>query len=237
MSKAKLNYWVDLIIGIGFFFSSLSGIVFLLPGEPTSGIVGVSYKVWNDLHTVSSLLMIAGVGLHLLLHWRWIVNMTRRMVRPGGERVPRTVTNHVSAHDPLPQKSSTRGVSRRRFLRLSAGALTGICSLALGYRVICSTGPSEPEERATEGSAPASSGQERTQVESDDQADSDAIVPSETTSDEADRAPARQEAGVACPFGLVYDPHPGRCRRYRDSNGDEYCDYSIPGSGTNRART
>jgi hypothetical protein len=46
-------------------------------------------------------------------------------------------------------------------------------------------------------------------------------------------AATQQEGGVACPFGLVNDPYPGRCRHYRDSIGDGYCDYSVPGSGSN----
>jgi len=46
---------------------------------------------------------------------------------------------------------------------------------------------------------------------------------------------AQQEGWVACPFGLVDDPYPGRCRRHVDSNGDGLCDYSVPGSGGNVA--
>ena len=45
-------------------------------------------------------------------------------------------------------------------------------------------------------------------------------------------AAVQQESGVACPFGVVNDPYPGRCRHYRDSNGDGYCDYSVEGSGS-----
>jgi hypothetical protein len=29
-----------------------------------------------------------------------------------------------------------------------------------------------------------------------------------------------------CPFGLVDDPYPGRCKRYIDKNGNGYCDLS-----------
>lgn len=46
-------------------------------------------------------------------------------------------------------------------------------------------------------------------------------------------AAPQQGSGVACPFGLVNDPYPGRCKHYRDSNGDGFCDYSIEGSGSN----
>ena len=40
---------------------------------------------------------------------------------------------------------------------------------------------------------------------------------------------------VACPFGLVHDPFPGKCGRYTDRNGNGYCDLSEPGSGTRRS--
>jgi len=32
--------------------------------------------------------------------------------------------------------------------------------------------------------------------------------------------------GSRCPKGLINDPYPGRCRSYRDTNGNGYCDLS-----------
>lgn len=32
---------------------------------------------------------------------------------------------------------------------------------------------------------------------------------------------------VACPFGIVNDPYPGKCRRYIDRDGDGICDLSV----------
>lgn len=37
-----------------------------------------------------------------------------------------------------------------------------------------------------------------------------------------------QTVRVLCPFGMVNDPYPGRCRRYRDQNGNGFCDLSEP---------
>ena len=38
---------------------------------------------------------------------------------------------------------------------------------------------------------------------------------------------AKQESQTTdCPFGLVDDPYPGQCRRYRDNDGNGICDYS-----------
>lgn len=39
-------------------------------------------------------------------------------------------------------------------------------------------------------------------------------------------ASSRPTPRVACPFGLVNDPYPGKCRRYVDKNGDGICDLS-----------
>ena len=83
MSKAMVNYVVDAVIGVAFLIATFTGILFLLPsssigildsGEP--GLLGVSMATWNTLHEWSALVMIAGVILHLVLHWRWVVTMT-----------------------------------------------------------------------------------------------------------------------------------------------------------------
>jgi len=83
-----VNYIVDLIIAAAFVVASITGIVFLLPtswigisesGEP--GMLGVSMAMWNTLHEWSALIMIGGAILHVVLHWRWVVTMTRRAFR------------------------------------------------------------------------------------------------------------------------------------------------------------
>jgi hypothetical protein len=68
------------------------------------------------------------------------------------------------------------------------------------------------------------------------QVDQDVGQASLPDSEDASQAPPtpttpQPQAGVACPFGLVNDPYPGRCRRYVDQDGDGICDLSEPGSG------
>ena len=43
-------------------------------------MLGIDRSVWSDLHTWVSLVMIAGVVIHLVLHWNWIVCMTKRIM-------------------------------------------------------------------------------------------------------------------------------------------------------------
>jgi len=90
MNKAKLNYLLDVVIGLAFALSGATGIAFLLmgsggyqggrnPGFETA-LLGLSRGTWDDLHTWASLVMIVGVLVHLALHWKWIVRMTKKMM-------------------------------------------------------------------------------------------------------------------------------------------------------------
>ena len=228
MKKAKLNYWVDVSIGVSFVLSAVSGLIFLLPtgsgAGANSGILSISYSLWDSLHTWSSLVMIAGVLAHLVLHWNWITTMTRKML-PSRE-APREVAV------PAPGVK----LSRRRFLALgfttvAAGVLVaGIAALARGQA-------DEPEQE--DGAAGGSQDNAELLLQQDDgsgspdeaeplsQQEGNAPVTSEP------EQPVQQLSGVACPRGMINDPYPGRCRNYTDSNGDGICDYSVPGSGAN----
>ena len=90
MNKVKLNYGLDAIITVAFLMSAVTGIAFLLMGSGgyqggrnahfATTFIGLGRAIWSDLHTLASLVMIAGVVVHLVLHWNWIVCTTRRML-------------------------------------------------------------------------------------------------------------------------------------------------------------
>lgn len=91
-NKAKLNFVVDAIILVAFIAATISGLVLLT--MPHGGFRGgrnpdfyqavlfLDRSTWNDVHTWSSLGLIAGIVIHLALHWRWIVCMVRRYAMP-----------------------------------------------------------------------------------------------------------------------------------------------------------
>ena len=131
MKRARINYLVDVGIGIAGLLSALSGLIFLLPGDLSTGILGVSYQVWNSLHTWSSLAAIAGVGAHTVLHWKWIVAMTKQMFSPlmpqrASEGVPEVA--HVEA--------TSGGLSRRAFLVLSGATALFAGAVVAGFKAI-----------------------------------------------------------------------------------------------------
>jgi hypothetical protein len=88
VNKAKLNYWLDAVIGLAFLISGVTGLAFLLMGSGgyqggrnpnfQTALLGVSRDAWSDLHTLTSIVMIVGVLVHLVFHWRWIVCMTKK---------------------------------------------------------------------------------------------------------------------------------------------------------------
>ena len=232
MNKAKLNYWLDAAIGVAFLLSAISGLVFLLPvgSSSGSGILGLSYQAWDDLHTWSSLAMIAGVLVHLVLHWRWIISMTRRMLsKPvranrlvGTETVPEVVWI----------KSERRKMNRRDFLRLSGVAVVGAGLGVLGYRAIRTAGPTDAVQEAQQDRvvSPAADRPSLQEAETEESQ----LLPTPTLQVAPTAVPSEspQQACVACPRGLVNDPYPGRCRRYVDANGNGVCDLSELGSGS-----
>jgi len=119
-----------------------------------------------------------------------------------------------------------REVSRREFLRLGVLALAAAGALIAGCR------PSGTAQTTSD-----ASGQTGTLITV---ATATAVVQSAPAKPPAvpTATPAAQQSlGVACPFGLVNDPFPGRCKRYRDSDGNRHCDLSVLGSGPTPARS
>jgi hypothetical protein len=95
--KARINFWIDVLIGVAFVAAALSGVVLLVMGSGggyrggrgTSSIREVLFlrrNAWRDLHNWSSIAMSAGVLGHLVLHARWIGCMSRNLFRRAVSR-------------------------------------------------------------------------------------------------------------------------------------------------------
>jgi hypothetical protein len=88
MSKITLrNWWIDAVLFTSALIAALSGLYFLY--FPIGGYQGgrnpyyniqilFTRHTWDDLHTWGGIVMIAIAVIHLILHWPWVVNMTRR---------------------------------------------------------------------------------------------------------------------------------------------------------------
>jgi hypothetical protein len=244
MKKATLNYWLDVAIGLAFAVSALSGIVFLLPMSSGDQILGLGTRTWSDLHTWSSLLLVGGVLAHLALHWKWIVQVSRKRLGgspvAAGRRAAIAVAPDLApvvATEPAPVRC-VPGMSRRAFLVRSAalgfGAGIGATVLGLASRWGIAATPFEASSASSSAVSAASASSNAAGAAGAGAPEDLWPTPTPTAVVEADSAaPPSVGLGVACRRGLVHDPYPGRCRRYLDRDGDGLCDYSIPGSGGN----
>ena len=83
MERAKLNYYIDVGLAISFVLVACTGIIKfpkLLPG------LGISYqslpmRTLSIIHDWSGVIMTLLVLVHLILHWKWIVAMTKSIFR------------------------------------------------------------------------------------------------------------------------------------------------------------
>ncbi len=83
MDKTMLNYLIDVGLAISFFICFITGMI-KWPG--IIKVIGVSaYQVLHvhnisTLHDMSGLIMSLLVLIHLALHWKWMVCVTRRIL-------------------------------------------------------------------------------------------------------------------------------------------------------------
>ncbi len=85
--QTRNNWLVNTTLLISALTAALSGIYFLfLPvggyqggRNPYYGIILLFERhTWEDIHTWGGVAMIVVAAVHIPLHWRWIVNMTKR---------------------------------------------------------------------------------------------------------------------------------------------------------------
>jgi hypothetical protein len=70
MNKAKLNYklfWI--LLGL-FILNGLTGIVKLF---------NIKGPILNNIHDWAGLVLIIVLIVHIILHWKWIITMTKRI--------------------------------------------------------------------------------------------------------------------------------------------------------------
>ncbi|MBD3155318.1 MAG: DUF4405 domain-containing protein [Candidatus Aenigmarchaeota archaeon] len=86
MKKIKLNYFVDMIMALSFMIASVSGLIFFPFSDGVRRYISVDFlgiprNNWKIIHDWSGLILVLTVVLHLILHWKWIVCMTKNFVR------------------------------------------------------------------------------------------------------------------------------------------------------------
>lgn len=87
--QTRRNWWLDILLFCSAVLVALSGIYFLyLPNgyqggrNPWYGItILFTRQTWDLIHTWSGVIMIGVAAIHLMLHWSWVSNMTKRTIK------------------------------------------------------------------------------------------------------------------------------------------------------------
>lgn len=90
LHQSRLNYFVDLLFFISMTFAIFSGILISrdVLGVLNIQLEGVS-RSWRFLHSFSSDLSVILLGIHIALHWKWIVTNVGNLFRlPSFKRAP-----------------------------------------------------------------------------------------------------------------------------------------------------
>lgn len=94
--QARVNYILNLLLFIDVTIIILSGLMISKEALPALGLSLAGSRTWSGLHHLTANLSLALIGLHVALHWQWIVNACKRYViqpftgRPAVQ--PRLVT-------------------------------------------------------------------------------------------------------------------------------------------------
>ncbi len=85
MGKSTGNYLLDLAMGL---LALVVGVSALLLWVVLPQGYFPSRLLWLDIHKWSGLVLSLAVLLHVVLHWKWLVRMTRRMLGRFSGRDP-----------------------------------------------------------------------------------------------------------------------------------------------------
>jgi hypothetical protein len=92
---ARLNYLVNLLFFIDMTIIIFTGLMISESALPTLGITLANRFAWRGLHTTAANLALPILGLHVALHWRWIVNTTKSYFRKVQPATPNGAVNRL----------------------------------------------------------------------------------------------------------------------------------------------
>lgn len=81
--KTRIGYWVDVLLLLSMFYTICSGIMISRVLFPNLQIGNES--LFRNTHAAVAYLSLGLVGIHIGLHWRWVINLFQRVLRikPG----------------------------------------------------------------------------------------------------------------------------------------------------------
>ncbi len=89
VGQSRINYILNLALLVAFTLIIFSGLMISEEVLPFIGLQGTHGGIWEWLHKTAADLVIWLVGLHIALHWKWIVNAAKKYLFGRLPKLPR----------------------------------------------------------------------------------------------------------------------------------------------------
>ena len=100
--SARINYVLNTLLFVDMTLVIFTGLMISEAALPLLGIQASHGGAWRRLHDLTANLAVLLVGLHLALHWQWIVNTTKRLVSVPRRRSPERLASHGARKEARP---------------------------------------------------------------------------------------------------------------------------------------
>jgi hypothetical protein len=95
--RARYNLWLNAVTALSFLVCAASGFYFLFAGASEGGravdpMFLFSRTAWDMIHTWSGVVILIAAILHFAIHWRWVVNVTKKVFSRAERIVPAMAT-------------------------------------------------------------------------------------------------------------------------------------------------
>ena len=84
--EVRFNHIFDLIIFILMTLALMTGFVISEAALPAIGIQVTIDPFWSSMHDLTANLTMVLIGIHLAMHWKWVVSSCKRYFGRGSER-------------------------------------------------------------------------------------------------------------------------------------------------------
>lgn len=75
---ARINFVLNIVLFIAFVVVTLTGVLISQEALPFFGLRLTVNRAWEGLHRLSADLIVFVFGLHVALHWKWLLNALQR---------------------------------------------------------------------------------------------------------------------------------------------------------------
>ena len=198
-TRSRSYYLLNLTILAGFFIITVTGLVISSWLDLTLN----NMESWLTIHILASISTLILVTLKIVLHWRWIASVTRKVFRPS----PAPAANPAPAR---PAPSGSGQLSRAEFLQV-----IGLSSAASVLALTQAVNSLSVTEAAVTYTALASQSGSTASSSTASQASSASVS-------SASLSIASQVCSLRCDRRCSY---PWHCRHYEDANNNGRCDF------------